>query len=247
MWGVALVWTDGPPPARVIPNGKLAFQEGQFVSETIQSMVQSGAIYACPPGVVPTVVSGISVAYRDQGPGAQPKRRFIWSGVYVNSFLSIPKFKYEGLHMVSDLLVPKGSMWSFDLESGYYHVELHRDFHQYVAFEWEGVFYQFAVLPFGLAVAPYCFTKITGELTKRWRARGALVIHYVDDFIFFGSALAVSTGLFLQEQLLVLQDLELSGFLLNHAKTQREFVTSIVCLGFGIDSELGCFFCPEAR
>jgi len=192
-------------------------------------------------------VSSVTVAYRDQGPGKEPKKRFIWNGRYVNSFLYIQKFKYENLRMVPDLLVKHGKMWSCDLQSGYYHVELHKDFHQYVAFEWEGVYYYFAVLPFGLAIAPYIFTKLTGELTKKWRAKGMRLIHYVDDFLFFGTVLACSTGLFLQEQRMVLLDFEMAGFLLNWDKSQLELGTKIVALGFGIDSDVGVFFCPEAR
>mmetsp|Transcript_27203 Transcript_27203/g.33009 ORF Transcript_27203/g.33009 Transcript_27203/m.33009 type:complete len:630 (+) Transcript_27203:1385-3274(+) len=217
------------------------------MTSTVKTMVDVGAIYAAPPGVIPTVVSSVTVAYRDAGPGKEPKKRFIWNGRYVNSFLIVPKFKYEGLYMVPDLLERGGSMWSFDLLSGYYHVELHPDFHQYVAFEWEGVYYYFAVLPFGLAIAPYCFCKLTGELTKRWRSLGIRLIHYVDDFIFFGTVAAVEAGLFLQQQRVVLHDLELSGFMLSESKTVKEFTTSLVALGFGIDSVAGHFFCPEQR
>ncbi|KAK3233874.1 hypothetical protein CYMTET_55849 [Cymbomonas tetramitiformis] len=170
-FGVSLPWIDEPPPARAFANSPLAFREAEFVTEAVNSLVDTGAAYE--------------------------------------------KFKYEGLTMVRDLLDPDGYMWSFDFTSGYHHVELHPDSHQYVAFEWQGEFYCYAVLPFGLACAPYVFTRIGRELAKRWRQQGMKLIHYLDDFIFFGVPIAGSLAVFLLQQATVLADLDAAGFLLN--------------------------------
>ena len=42
-------------------------------------------------------------------------------------------------------------------------------------------FFQFTVLPFGLSVAPYLFTKIQRALIKHWRSKGFRILTYLDD------------------------------------------------------------------
>jgi len=227
-------------------NSKIVQDEHMFCAEAVRNMVAVGAAYPCPIGVVPTVVSPISVAFRDMGVGVPPKKRFILNCRYVNSHLEQRRFAYESLAYVADLLVPGGFMWSCDLSSGYYHVELHKDFHTYVAFQFDGIYYQFAVLPFGLAIAPYVFTRITRALLTKWRREGAKCIGYIDDFVFFGALVSGSLTLFIQQQARQLDDLFRCGFLVNWEKTVGRFapVQSLIFLGFGVDSVLGRFFCP---
>ena len=109
----------------------------------------------------------LSVAYRETEPGMPDKKRLIWNGRYVNRYLVQRPFRYESISMVRDLLDPvDGMMWSFDINSGYYHVELHPDSRTFVGFEWEGQFYVYCSLPFGLSLAPYVFTRIMRELAR---------------------------------------------------------------------------------
>ena len=71
-------------------------------------------------------------------------------------------------------------MFTFDLKSGYHHVDIHEDFQTYLGFSWgEGAsrrFYVFRVLPFGLASACYVFTKLLRPLVKRWRGWGCVAL-----------------------------------------------------------------------
>ena len=67
-------------------------------------------------------------------------------------------------------------MFSFDLKSGYHYVEIFQPHQTFLGFSWdfqgETGFYIFTVLPFGLSVAPYIFTRYSapwsdgGELTE---------------------------------------------------------------------------------
>jgi len=220
-------------------NAPSALAEHDFVTEAVLGLVQSGA--AVEWLTQPTVVSPLAVAYRDMGPDTPPKKRLIWNGRYVNSFIVAQKFKYESLAIVRDLLSWHGTLWSFDLTSGYHHVELHRDFHTFVAFSWQGKFYVFTALPFGLAPAPYFFTKITNELAARWRRQGAGLVHYLDDFLFVERPAGRP---FVQEQAAVLRDVEDSGFLINREKSVLSFQQLIEFLGVGIDSVRGVFYVP---
>ena len=86
------------------------------------------------------------------------------------------------------LMFQKGDyLFSFDLKSGYHHVDIYEPHRKYLGFSWvlQGVtqFYVFAVLPFGLATACYAFTKLLRPLIKYWRGQGLRALLYLDDGI----------------------------------------------------------------
>ena len=76
-------------------------------------------------------------------------------------------------------------MIKYDLNSGYFYIEIHEDFQKCLGFSWNSdgctKFYVFAVLPFGLSVAGAVFTKVLRLLVKRWRSFGYQIIMYLDD------------------------------------------------------------------
>ena len=74
-------------------------------------------------------------------------------------------------------------MFSFDLKSGYHHIDVAKCHRKYLGFEWGGSFYAFVVLPFGLSSAPYVFTKMMRPLVRLWRSKGLKAIVYLDDGI----------------------------------------------------------------
>ena len=91
------------------------------------------------------------------------------------------------------------------------------DHQKYLGFAWpfNGVlrYFTFAVLPFGLSSACFCFPKLLRPLVKRWRSMGHNSFVYFDDD--FGSqperTSAVAAG-FIQRK-----DLDSSGLLVNDA------------------------------
>ena len=78
-------------------------------------------------------------------------------------------------------------MFSFDLKSGYYHVEIFEGHQTYLGFSWkhsnssQTEFYVFTVLPFGLSSTSHVFTKILKPLEKHWRHQGICVAVSLDD------------------------------------------------------------------
>ena len=67
-------------------------------------------------------------------------------------------------------------MFTFDLTSGYHHIDIRPSQRTYLGFSWvkEGTrkYYVLTVLPFGLATACYIFTKVMRLLVKFWRGMG---------------------------------------------------------------------------
>ena len=75
--------------------------------------------------------------------------------------------------------------FKFDIKSGYHHINILEAHQKYLEFAWdfEGVtkYFVFTVLVFGLASAPFVFTKVVKVLIKYWRASGIRIFGYVDD------------------------------------------------------------------
>ena len=77
-------------------------------------------------------------------------------------------------------------MFSFDLKSGYHHVEIFPEHRQYLSLSWtfsSGItrYFQFSLLPFGLSSAPYLFTKLIKPLVKKLRTEGKSTVVFLDD------------------------------------------------------------------
>ena len=144
-------------------NQPSANENAEFVTEAIGKLVASGAAEKVPRQ--PYVVNPLGVKFRR---GLEHKPRLILDMRYVNSFLQKKKFKYETAASLPELLLRADFVWSVDITSAYHHVELVPAETTYFGFEWQGTFYEFKSLPFGLSVACWAFTKIMREMVGSW-------------------------------------------------------------------------------
>lgn len=110
-------------------------------------------------------------------------------------------------------------MFKFDLRSGYHHIEIHKDCHKYLGFSWQfenGIkYFLFAVLPFGLSTAPYCFTKTLKPLITKWRSEGKRVVLFLDDGLGMGSNFEIAQCMSIS----VKRDLIKAGLVPNDEKS----------------------------
>ena len=93
-----------------------------------------GAISIFPEGERPEVVSSLGVVPK----GSEGKFRLIINTRYVNEHLVKKKFKFEGLKDLAHMAEKGDHTVSFDLTSGYYHVELHPRTRTYIGCGWKG-------------------------------------------------------------------------------------------------------------
>ncbi|KAL8614089.1 hypothetical protein ACOMHN_026306 [Nucella lapillus] len=104
---------------------------------------------------------------------------------------------------------------SIDLKDAYFHLLFHPRDRKYLRFVWRNHIFQFRALPFGLAPAPWVFTKVARELCLHVRERGIRLKAYLDD----GLLLASSRTLCTQQALQVLSLCRDLGFVLNEEKS----------------------------
>lgn len=125
-------------------------------------------------------------------------------------------------------------MASVDLLDAFLLVPVHVSCRKFLRFVFEGRLYQFKVMPFDLATAPYVFTKIMKPVIGHLRSLGFISAIYLDDFLLIGQTFwecksNVSFTLKLLKNL---------GFLVNRKK-KSSLLPSTRCkfLGFLLDSD----------
>ena len=148
--------------------------------QAIHELVLSGRV--CVVAKKPLVVNPLSVSVQPCG-----KKRLILDLCHVNKCLLNQRVKFEDWKVALSYFTKGSYMYSFDLKSGYHHVEISQEHQTYLGFSWEvadsgdEIFHVFTVLPFGLSTAPYVFTKLLKPLEKRWRLQGICIAIFLDD------------------------------------------------------------------
>ena len=240
LYGYRLPFLSYPDPV-VRRNHVSAQVENKFVESEIVNLLEANCIVECK--VCPTVCSPLSVVCNSKG-----KKRLVLDLRGVNEFLPKQKFKYEGLNLIPDMCGQGEYFFTFDLKSGYHHVDIHPDCWTYLGFSWvwpAGLrrFYMFRVLPFGLSTACYVFSKFLRPLVKRWRSSGLRVILYIDDAI----CIADSAANCMVARQVLLADLERAGLVLNMEKSHLEPQQVGEWLGFVVNLDKGLFVVPVEK
>lgn len=220
------------PPAYYSKNNASALKNIDFVENSITELLESERIKQL--SYKPHVVNPLSVSVQPNG-----KKRLILDLRYVNHFIKKLRIKYDDWKIASLMFRKNGYMFSFDLKSGYHHVEIFQPHQTFLGFSWdfqgETRFYVFTVLPFGLSVAPYIFTKILRPLVGWWRANGIYIAVFLDDGWSiaddYNSANIIASR--------VRSDIRLAGFITNSEKSIWEPTQIITWLGLVWNSTLG--------
>ena len=140
-------------------------------------------------------------------------------------------------------------MVTFDLKSGYHHVDIQQDCWPYLGFSWSGTtegcrqYFMFRVLPFSLSTACYAFTKLLRPLVKHWRSQGKRAVIYIDDGICAASNTLDATS----NSQTIQNDLIKAGFVLNTGKSRLDPHQVGEWLAFIIDLAAGCFLVPDVK
>ena len=199
----------GPAPPAFLRNHPSAFAEAGFVAAAITTGVAARTMRTCTRDELRCILP-LGVAFNSAG-----KRRLIWDGRHVNSHLRKRPFRMETLQREGRSLFERSQYGgTLDVSSAYHHVDMAPEASPFLGFEWDGVFYCFDVLPFGLSSAPWLFTTVMGHSVRFLRYKGNDLMAYLDDLIFAsGSARgAVQSA---QQMLRILADF---GWLIHPTK-----------------------------
>lgn len=78
----------------------------------------------------------------------------------LNKFVSTSHFKLEDRRTAVRLLNKDDFLVTIDLKDAYYTIPIAKKDRTFLRFRFDGMVYEFTYLPFGLATAPFVFTKI---------------------------------------------------------------------------------------
>ena len=99
-----------------IKNNKSSLLEETFVRESIDELLCSGAVTECDKA--PKVVNPLTVARKGS------KLRLVLDLRHVNACLDLQPCKFEGHETAIQFLAKNGWLTSFDLKSGYHHIDI---------------------------------------------------------------------------------------------------------------------------
>ena len=226
------------PPSCFLANNRSAFQHPDFVTQTISELLANDCIVE--HSVSPFCVNPLSVA---EG----KKLRLVIDLRHVNSFLVRFKFKYEDLRSLSQVLEEGQWFFTWDLKSGYHHVDICLEHQMYLGFSWpfSGMlrYITFTVLPFGLSGACFCFTKLLRPLVSRWRSMGHNSFIYLDDGLGSHPDLCSAAAAAMIQK----KELNSAGLLVNEEKSHWHPMQVGEWLGLVINTITMSFHIPERK
>ena len=203
------------PENFVIPNRSSAFKFKDFVNEAISELIERGCVKEVL--IPPKFINPLHVVQQSGG-----KCRLILDLSYLNRFIWKQSVRFEDIRTVFDLFQSGYFFFTFDLKSGYHHVEIFPDHRQYLGFSWNFgsvvKYFVFTVLPFGMSSAPYIFSKLVRSLVNYWRGLGRRVVTFLHDGIGGSPGCAIC----LVHSRLCRSDLNSAGFFVNLQKSGSE-------------------------
>ena len=101
-------------------------------------------------------------------------------------FSEARRFKLEGATALAAMMQPGDWACIGDLSQAYHQCGIHPQFRRQLRFRWNGVRYQWRVLPFGLRLAPLYWTKLLRPVIAKARALGIRCLIYLDDLVVLG-------------------------------------------------------------
>jgi hypothetical protein len=228
------------PKPVFLKNNLSARKQPKFVAEAILDLVKCNSVFEVfdPP----TVINPLTVAFNKKG-----KLRLVLDMRHVNKDVWKEHCKFEDMSVLLQYLKSNAFAISFDLKSGYHHISIVEEQHQFLGFAWDfgdGTrFFCFRVLPFGLSTAGHVFTKVVRVLVKHWRSHALKLVVFLDDGICTNEDKHV---LSLQSKQ-IKSDLIASGFVPNVDKCIWIPVQSIVWLGHLLKFQEGLIVIPAEK
>ena len=218
-------------------NQVSAFENADFVNDCIAELVSCGWVRELE--TAPGICSPLSVVQNSVG-----KMRLVINLRHLNMFLYKQRFKYEDLRVAMLMLKKCGYMLSFDLKSGYHHIDIAVEVnHKYLGFAWRQGYYVFAVLPFELCTTCYLFTKVVRPLVRYWRAQGLRVVLQLDDGLGVASGMEAACA----GSELVHSTLDSAGFVAHLSKLVWKPTQCLIWLSFVINLAEGQIQVPDSK
>ena len=218
------------PNANCIPtfeqnNRKFNLKETYFLRSEIKDLLKSQCIEKCDQR--PKCVSPLTVVPKKGG----KQFRLVLDLRLVNSYSTPPSFVHEDIDTVRGLCTPKANLVTVDLKSGFHNLSVNKSSRDLLGFKFEGTYYRFTTLVFGLSWSPYIFSKTVRCVVRHLRGKGLRLVAYVDDFCIIDSPENIESA-----RDTVIDTLQRLGFYINFEKSSLQPDTRKQYIGYIIDT-----------
>ena len=229
-----------PPLLRQTPWEIRSPQDPQEIlgmREQTTLMLQKNALTEVPPDS-PGFYSNVFLVRKASG-GWRP----VIDLKNLNAHIHAPHFRMFTTSSVLSSVEKGDYAFNIVLQDAYFHVPIHPSSRKYLRFAFENRVYQFQVLPFGLNTAPQVFTRLGHTVTAYLHRQGVSVIPYLDDWLVHQP----NRQILLRHQALLIDTLDLVGFILNGKKSELDLTQDLQFLGIHLRLELGRALLPESK
>ena len=224
--GMSLDLTEFPRQTTLPHEIKMSQEETQAAETNIDQLLEKGAIK--PWNYTGTgYVSNIFLRPKPDG-----SFRMILNLKGFNKYIEYAHFKMESLNNILDLVLPNAYMCVLDLTDAYLTVAVGPYFVRFLVFRFNGKFYCYVCIPFGLSSAPRKFTKLLKPVISFLRRQGITCIIYIDDLWL----MALTYSACLRSMFNAANLLSKVGFLLNKKKSHPVPSQEVVALGYIVNS-----------
>ena len=171
--GLRWSWSTRPPLRR--PR-RLRRHTPPSLARRLRELLRLGVIEPAGPRVFHNRV--FEVPKKDTS-----ESRVVLDASTLNSYIPALPFRMTSVATVREVLRPGLFLASLDLKDAYWHVPIAPRFRPFLAFSAAGRLLQFAVLPFGLNIAPRVFTKMMQPVHAALVREGVRILMYLDDWL----------------------------------------------------------------
>lgn len=242
LFGLRIPWVSLPPPTRSkgypMPSVEQLWSTNEAkrwvaagYARRLSKAAGAGSLWVSPTFVV-----------------HGPKDRLVVDLRQINRFIAERKFKYQRLANFLSTLLPDEHLVSWDVKDAFYHIRLWPAHRKYFRFIVDGVVYEPRVLPFGMRLSPWAWTKVLRPVVAALRNKGYTVMAYVDDFAATGCGIRPSTAASATVGRVAILDLfKTLGIHVHPTKGVSVGTTKLPLLGFLVDTRRRLLFLPKER
>ena len=222
--GVPLPFKSTPQECD-LPNRIKSSKEANFISEEVKKLVSKSVLI--PVKDKPKFVLPLSCVPKKNG-----KNRLVSDCRHVNDYIQCPSFNQEGITAVEALIEESDELFTVDLKDGFYHIEVQEEFRTFLGICWNGQYYVWSVLAFGISIALYYFNKVVRVMVVFLRENNIRIASFVDDFL----GMCQPTQ-FTDHQDFMLHTMIDLGWQINYEKSSLQRDTCAIFVGFRISTD----------
>ncbi|KAK7905173.1 hypothetical protein WMY93_017780 [Mugilogobius chulae] len=226
--GYRLQFASVPPKFNGVLLSQPREEEAPILQKEIESLKDKGAIRIVPVEHCQTGFYSRYFLVPKKGGGRRP----IMDLRALNKYMRTYTFRML-THATLLRFVRQGDWFvSIDLKDAYFHIPIYPPHRKYLRFAFQGVTYEYTVLPFGLSLSPRVFVKCTEAAIAPLRHQGLRLAMYIDDWL-----LAAHSPQQLREHTeLLLAHLTSLGFTINWEKSVLVPSQTVKFIGLRLNS-----------